>query len=426
MVTIVNQDDRFSEAWWNEQVANAVGVSQSVASDYVADADTDGDMRGMISEVIDKAGFKGKLEEVRSLSTAADSEVDTYHVLYMNVHASDLIVDVACYKYGITVRAWANSLKEAQEVVSKITAHFPRKDKPVLREDLIPFAFWHAQRDIADCYIKDIQCPKFEEIEKNYAKVVREQVKWLSALKKPDDFGKIILWHGPPGMGKTYAIRAFARAWSNVLDATVEVILDPEALLNSVGYLKTVLLQDDRPARARRSIHLRKGKTDKTEATPAVVTSSDPMMSILKEGDESDDEDDKDEGIDNRPLRLIIIEDSAELFNDRARQTPGFGRLLNLTDGIIGQGLRCIFLLTANEELGKIDEAIRRPGRCIQTLEFPQFGRAEGQQWLKDQGSEFAIPADQQEISLAYLYSIVKQDNRPPVPSEEKLGFNVG
>lgn len=410
MVSVVNTDDRFSESWWNEQISNAIGAQAHSATDCLLDADTSGDICQMISEAVEKAGFKGKLDVVRSYTSASDSEIGTYGVIYMGI---DLVVDIEAYTNTITIRAWASKIADAQETVTKIIGQFPRCDKPVPREDLIPFAFWHAQRDIADCYIKDIQCPTFAEIEKNYHISVRDQVKWLSELKKPDDLGKIILWHGPPGQGKTFAIRAFARAWSNALDATVEVVLDPEALLNSVGYLKTVLLQDDRPARARRSIALRKSPSP----------SADPMMSILNEVfSKVEDDEDKDD----RPLRLIIIEDSAELFNDRARETPGFGRLLNLTDGIIGQGLRCIFLLTANEELGKIDEAIRRPGRCIQSLEFPEFSRLDGQQWLKDHGMDFNIPADQKEISLAYLYSILKQDQRPKTPVEEKLGFNVG
>ncbi len=58
--------------------------------------------------------------------------------------------------------------------------------------------------------------------------------------------------------------------------------------------------------------------------------------------------------------RCIIPEDTGELLAADARATNGqaLSRFLNLADGLIGQGLNVLLLVTTNELLGKRE----RPG----------------------------------------------------------------
>ncbi len=51
-------------------------------------------------------------------------------------------------------------------------------------------------------------------------------------------------------------------------------------------------------------------------------------------------------------------------------------KLLNLADGLLGQGLRCLFLITTNEPLGVIHPAVVRPGRCLAKVEFGVLSQA--------------------------------------------------
>ena len=78
------------------------------------------------------------------------------------------------------------------------------------------------------------------------------------------------------------------------------------------------------------------------------------------------DDDDDDSG-----WRLLILEDTGELLALDARYQTGQGlsRLLNVVDGLIGQGLRVVVLVTTNEPLrhdppgGLPAGPVRRSGR---------------------------------------------------------------
>ena len=46
----------------------------------------------------------------------------------------------------------------------------------------------------------------------------------------------------------------------------------------------------------------------------------------------------------------------------KERTGQALSRFLNVVDGLIGQGLRLLVLVTSNEELGKLHPAVSRPG----------------------------------------------------------------
>src|SRR5205823_5714536 len=83
--------------------------------------------------------------------------------------------------------------------------------------------------------------------------------------------------------------------------------------------------------------------------------------------------------------RLLILEDTGELLGPDAKANVGqaLSRLLNLVDGLIGQGLRLLVLVTTNEPLERIHPAVARPGRCLSRIEFDPLTKAEANEWLR-------------------------------------------
>ena len=86
---------------------------------------------------------------------------------------------------------------------------------------------------------------------------------------------------------------------------------------------------------------------------------------------------------------MLVIEDAAELLGKDARQEVGQGlaRLLNVCDGLVGQGLRVLILLTTNEDVGTtIHPAVIRRGRCIANIRFDPLSPEEMREWATVHG----------------------------------------
>ena len=65
--------------------------------------------------------------------------------------------------------------------------------------------------------------------------------------------------------------------------------------------------------------------------------------------------------------KLVVAEDADPYLRSTARFDAGaaLGRLLNATDGLLGQSTKTLVLLTTNEELTRLQPALIRPGRCL-------------------------------------------------------------
>lgn len=226
-------------------------------------------------------------------------------------------------------------------------------------EGTVPIRTWHMSGGEPRGSDRRIAAPSFDEIAGNYPTRVRANLERLFAADRPTNAGKLILWHGDPGTGKTTAVRALLRHWRDWCAG--QYIADPEQLFAHPGYIADVLTRSATP---------RQG--------PTLGNSGDPEAL----------------------WRLIIAEDCDEYLRATARRDAGagLGRLLNLADGILGQGFNTLILLTTNEELGRLHPALTRPGRCLAKVEFTRFEPSEARAWLSDGAKQPDGPATLAEL----------------------------
>ena len=286
-------------------------------------------------------------------------------------HAAVLTLEDECVALLAGSRSWCDIVVAGREpaAVGRASERLAEalRAEP-LPDDRVPMRFWSRSGSGGHDIRRAIEVPEWEDIARNYPRAVRSALQDLLAAREPSG-GSLILWHGPPGTGKTHAVQTLAKAWRDW--CSVHCITDPEALLQSTPYLMDVV--------------------------------NDQI------------------GDDERAYRLIVLEDAGELMAVSARTEVGQGlsRLLNLTDGLLGQGVRTILLVTTNEPIGRLHPAVRRPGRCWASIDFGPFEPAEATAWLALQGADRAVTRP---LTLAELYAIA-EDREVEEIAGEGFGF---
>ena len=110
---------------------------------------------------------------------------------------------------------------------------------------------------------------------------------------------------------------------------------------------------------------------------------------------------------------IIILEDCEEAIKDRkSNGSPAaVSLLLNLTDGLLSDGLGLKFICTFNDDVKNIDAALLRRGRLISKYEFKPIDTEKANTLLEelygekfDQGEYEISPTTDKPLSLADIY----------------------
>lgn len=102
------------------------------------------------------------------------------------------------------------------------------------------------------------------------------------------------------------------------------------------------------------------------------------------------------------PNSVLILEDCETLFADRTVGNDMMSTILNLTDGILGDIMKCKMICTFNCPLSKIDKALLRKGRLSLIYEFGK---------LCIEKTRLHLPSAAQPMTLADIYNTVSNGN---------------
>lgn len=285
----------------------------------------------------------------------ASENFDGHRMSWLLRHNQDLITLVE------VVDGWAEILTAGKDyaAVHETCAAVVRQVSDDEDSAIVPITFWASDPDkYPKAMMRKLDAPRWADLKNNYDTGVVEGVERLFALRDcPKE--RMILWHGEPGTGKTHALRALLREWQPWCDAAF--ITDPERFVGgSPTYIFDVA-------------NFGGGRT-------------------VREA--------------RQRSKLIILEDAGELMTTEARVTTGQGlsRLLNMTDGLLGQGLKVMILITTNEPLRAMHPAVIRPGRCLSEMEFGALSAEKANRWLHEHGSNAQVHGP---ATLAQLYSML-------------------
>lgn len=268
------------------------------------------------------------------------------------------LTDFYAHNKTCSIQVISGDDRLSREII-KLSVKRLRRIKESVDPGITSMNFWFRGSRGYEQNQRNIDVQPWADIRSNYPQA--EALDKLIAVTPENISGKIILLYGPPGTGKTTFLRALSSEWRNW--CKFHTIMDPEILFNDSGYLYET------------------------------------MLGRYTQG--------------NEKWRLVILEDVGELISADARDRTGqaLSRLLNVSDGMMGQGTKVIIGITTNEDIRELHPAISRPGRCMAggAVEVGLFGPMEAADWL-------GVPRmpEHRPYSLAELIAMRKGDMPAP------------
>jgi hypothetical protein len=298
------------------------------------------------------------------------------------------------------VQAAAAEQPVAERTIAELKALFAPPDPTSTQT--VPVTFWTYGPQGPMASSRSISVPQWADIGANYAAGTRAQLDELMTRFEPAHGGQLVLWHGRIGTGKTFALRALAWEWRNWCE--LHYIVDPDSFFGQhADYLMSVLTQP--------------GYAEFLDPRFGPMMGMGTGMVASDLATYGDDPDEDEDGAEGKAWRLLVLEDTGELLTPDAKAVIGQGlsRFLNVVDGLIGQGLRVLVLVTTNEEIKTLHPAVSRPGRCAANIDFTPLSHEEAAAWLAERESPGSVDGG---ATIASLYAVLEgREGRVETPA---------
>lgn len=264
---------------------------------------------------------------------------------------------------------------------------------PSPKKTQIPISFYFNTASGPSISHRDIDTLDWADIDVNYPQKTRKDLDSLINYQPVTSAdGGVVLLHSPPGTGKTSFIRCLMHRW--LPWATPYYITDPEAFFGSAQYMMSVIANNDGSTNAFRYKPDSYEQPEWWEQGKVISRTNDRW-------------------------RFLIVEDASRFISADYGDGQSVARLLNLADGILGQGTRFIIAITTNQRVAEINPAINRPGRCLADIQFETFSPTDANKWLAQNNSQIVV---NQEKSLAELYELITENKLAAVEETEPGG----
>ena len=208
-----------------------------------------------------------------------------------------------------------------------------------------------------------------KDVVKGYNSVVKD-------INSLDPLGRLCIFDGPPGTGKTYLIRALL---SSLPDT--KFLLLPSNMADSLTgpeLLQALIAESE-------SMNAANPCSNKYEPSPSFT--NEPSKKTM----------------------VLVIEDADKCLSKRqADNVSAISAILNLSDGIIGNLLDLRIVCTTNAEIEEIDEALMRPGRLSARIGVDLLDIEQAKAIYSRVGGTSEQEWDKKFYSLADIYAMAK------------------